>query len=89
MSEVTVPSTALATLFALCSPQASNTIFFDFIILSMPSVMAFLGTFCNPPKSGDASIFVAISSVIKRVLELIVDPGSLNPICPLRPMPKR
>ena len=89
MSEVTEPSTALATLSALCSPQANKTIFFDFMILSMPRVMAFLGTFCNPPKSGDASILVAISKVIKRVLELMVEPGSLNPMCPLRPIPSR
>ena len=89
MSEVTWPSTAFATLSALCSPQANKTIRFACMILSIPKVIAFLGTLANPPKSTAASIFVLMSKVINRVFELIKDPGSLNPMWPLRPIPNK
>ena len=68
-------------MLALRSPHASKTTLFAWIILEIPIVIAFLGTFMSsPPKSIIAAALVEWSNIIKRVLEFIKDPGSLKPI---------
>ena len=56
-------------------------------ILATPIVMAWLGTFSSPKKPAAASRRVMLSRVTMRVREVLGDPGSLKPMCPVRPMP--
>ena len=53
-----------------------------------PIVMAKRGTLPSPRKSAAASWRVIRSSAISRVRESRVEPGSLNPMWPVRPMPR-
>ena len=53
----------------------------------MPMVTASRGTLSSPKKSAAASLRVTVSSVTSRVRSSGADPGSLNPICPLLPIP--
>ena len=57
-------------------------------IVPTPIVMARRGTFSWPKKSLAASIRVTRSSVISRVRLCLPEPGSLNPMWPVRPMPR-
>jgi len=50
--------------------------------------MALRGTFHSPKKSLAASSRVTLSSVISRVRLARDEPGSLKPMCPVRPMPR-
>ena len=73
---------------ALPSPNAISTTVRAERIVSTPMVMALRGTFHSPKKSLAASIRVTRSSVIRRVRLSRGEPGSLNPTCPVRPMPR-
>ena len=53
-----------------------------------PMVMAWCGTFSSPKKSPAASRRVTGSSVTRRVRLWRVEPGSLKPMWPVRPMPR-
>ena len=81
------PSTVRLMISAFLLPQASNTIRLAFRIVPTPIVIARLGTFSKPWKSFEASERVKWSKVIIRVPELICEPGSLKPMCPVRPIP--
>ena len=82
------PSTDLATTAALFSPNANSKILRAFRMVPTPIVMARRGTFSIPKKSLAASMQVRRSSVIKRVWLSVPEPGSLKPMCPVRPMPR-
>ena len=56
-------------------------------MVPIPMVIAFVGTKDFPPKSRAASLRVKSSKVTKRVPELGAEPGSLKPMCPVRPIP--
>ena len=73
---------------ALPSPQAMRITRLASRIEPTPIVTALRGTCSSPKKSLAASVIVMWSSVIKRVRELRPEPGSLKPMCPVRPMPK-
>ena len=53
-----------------------------------PIVSACCGTFSSPKKLLAASRRVTGSSVTRRVRLWRVEPGSLKPMCPVRPMPR-
>ena len=76
------------TIGALCSPNAIRTTLRASRMVPTPIVMACCGTFSSPKKSPAASRRVTGSSVTSRVRLLRVEPGSLNPMCPVRPMPR-
>ena len=57
-------------------------------IVPTPIVIARRGTFSSPKKSLAASRRVTRSSVIRRVRLSRPEPGSLKPMCPVRPMPR-
>src|SRR5467141_864511 len=61
------PSTARATIPALCSPVASRAISLASRIVATPIVIASRGTFSTPKKSAAASLRVNVSSVTMRV----------------------
>ncbi len=84
---MTGPSTARATTAALPSPKASITTRRAARIVPTPIVIARRGTYWSPKKSLAASSRVTRSSVISRVRLSGPLPGSLNPTCPVRPMP--
>ena len=50
-------------------------------------MIAFFGTFSSPKKSPAASIVEILSRYTNLVVELKDDPGSLNPMCPVDPIP--
>ncbi len=83
----TSPSTARATISALCSPVAINAISRASRIVATPIVIASRGTLSSPKKSADASFRVTVSSVTSRVRSSGDEPGSLKPMCPLFPIP--
>lgn len=76
------------TIGALVSEKPMITIRFAFITEETPIVRAYFGTLSNPIKSEDASSLVFLSKLMILVLEVIVDPGSLNPMCPVLPIPR-
>jgi len=80
-------STARLTIVALCSPVAIRAISRASRMDAIPIVIASVGTFVSPKKSEAASFRVIVSSVISRVRDSRDEPGSLNPIWPLRPIP--
>ena len=84
----TSPSTARARSSALCSPVARMTISRASRIVATPIVIASRGTLSSPKKSAAASCRVTRSSVTSRVRLSAPEPGSLNPMCPVRPMPR-
>ena len=57
-------------------------------IVPTPIVIASRGTFSSPKKSPAASRRVTGSSVTSRVRLSAPEPGSLKPMCPVRPMPE-
>src|SRR5699024_366243 len=81
------PSTELRTAEALCCPQASKTILCAFRIVLIPVVIAKRGTCAKLGKLAELAIRVSLSKAIRRVVEILLEPGSLNPICPLDPIP--
>ena len=81
-------SIAWATTLDLISPQAIIIIRLAFIIVPIPMVMALIGTFSSPKKSLAASILVIESKFTNRVIDSDEEPGSLNPICPVLPIPR-
>ena len=83
----TSPSTARRTIAALCSPVARIRISRASRMVATPIVIASRGTFSSPKKSAAASCRVTRSSVISRVRLSAPEPGSLNPMWPVRPMP--
>ena len=50
--------------------------------------MALVGTFSLPPKSREASLRVKSFKLTNLVPEFGAEPGSLKPMCPVRPIPK-
>ena len=72
---------------ALLTPQAKSTILRAARTVPTPIVIALVGTFLKPSKASAASIRVTLFKFIIRVAELIFEPGSLNPICPVLPIP--
>ncbi|MNM96061.1 hypothetical protein D3C81_1085270 [compost metagenome] len=72
---------------AFVSVQAIKIISLALKIVPTPMVIAFVGTFSFPPKAREASRRVKSSNVTTRVPELGAEPGSLNPIWPVRPIP--
>ena len=82
------PSTARRTIAALCSPVAMRAISRASRIVATPIVIASRGTLSSPKKSADASLRVTMSNVTSRVRESGGEPGSLNPMWPLLPMPR-
>ena len=55
-------------------------------MVATPMVMAWLGTFSSPKNPLAASRRVMLSRVTVRVRLLRGLPGSLNPMCPVRPI---
>jgi hypothetical protein len=53
-----------------------------------PIVTASVGTLSSPKKSAAASRRVIVSSATRRVRESIPEPGSLNPMWPVFPIPR-
>lgn len=86
-AEVT-PSIASFTIVALVSEKPMMIIRFAFITEETPMVIAYFGTLSNPIKSEAASSLVFLSKLMILVLEASVDPGSLNPMCPVLPIPR-
>ncbi len=84
----TGPVTAWFTMLALLFPQAMRTIRLAARMVPHPMVMAAVGTFSMPLNAGAASSRVMLFSSIALVSESLGDPGSLNPMCPVRPMPR-
>ena len=82
------PSMARAAISALLPPHASITNFLARRMVPTPIVIANRGTFSSPKKSAAASCWVTLFSGIKRVRESREEPGSLKPMCPVRPMPR-
>ena len=82
-----LPSTVFLMIGALFSPQAIKITFRAFMIVPTPMVIARVGTLSIPPNSPEASFIVSSFRYTIRVLEVIVDPGSLKPMWPVRPMP--
>ena len=79
---------ARCTIGALCSPKAMMTILRASRMVPTPIVRAWCGTFSSPKKSLAASRRVTGSSVTRRVRLWRVEPGSLKPMWPVRPMPR-
>ena len=82
------PSILFWTILAFVSEKAKMKICLAFIIVWIPIVMAFLGTFSNPQKELAASHLVCLSKLIILVVDFVVLPGSLKPMCPVLPTPK-
>ncbi len=86
--EVSGPSTAAATAGAFASPKASSTSTPASRIVPMPCVRQCVGTSSMLSKNRALSARVAGVSAFRRVREASDEPGSLNPMCPVRPMPR-
>ena len=71
----------------LCSPKASRAMRRALNIVLTPIVMAPAGTLSIEPKKCTASLRERGSSRISRVAEDACEPGSLNPMLPVPPMP--
>src|SRR5207244_1727021 len=84
----TSPSLARFTSAALCSPVARSAISLDATIVPTPIVIASVGTFSAPKKSAAATRRVMESSTTSRVRDVGPEPGSLNPMCPVWPIPR-
>ncbi len=85
---VTSPSTDRFTIPALCSPKARRNSRRASRIVPTPHRDRLLRDVArSPKKSLAASIRVTLSRVIMRVRLSRGDPGSLNPMCPVRPTP--
>jgi len=63
-------------------------IFLALRIVSIPMVIAHLGTLSNPPKDPAASFLVNLCKKTNLVMLLAGEGGSLNPMCPVRPTPR-
>ena len=82
------PSTARFTASAFCSPDARMSSSRASMMVPMPMVIAYLGTSSSVLKKRALSRTVRSLSVLMRVREPSDDPGSLNAMCPLTPMPR-
>ena len=82
------PSTNFATMGAFASPSAIKMICLDSRIVPIPIVNARIGTCSSPKKSLAESLRVTRSSTMRRVRLARGDPGSLNPMWPVRPTPR-
>ena len=76
------------TISAFASDQAKIIIFLALLIVSIPIVIAHLGTFSIPLKAFAASFLVSRCRQTSLVELFIGEGGSLNPICPVRPIPR-
>ena len=81
-------SSALYTTLALCSPKAMRNTRRASRIVATPIVTAWFGTFSSPKNPLAASRRVMLSSVTVRVRLFRGLPGSLNPMWPVRPIPR-
>lgn len=79
---------ASLTMGALLVPHAMRTMRLAASMVPQPIVMAMVGTFSSPPKLREASSRVTSVSWTALVREFFGDPGSLKPMCPVRPMPR-
>lgn len=59
-----------------------------FIIVWIPIVIDFFGTLSSPKKELAASNLVILSKLISLVVDLVPEPGSLKPMCPVLPIPR-
>ena len=75
------------TMQALLQDQAIMSIFLARLIVYIPIVIAALGTFYIPRKLLAASCRVILCKQTSLVILLVGDGGSLNPICPVLPIP--
>ena len=86
--DVIGPSTALATIAALAEPVASIINSFASSMVPTPMVKARFGTLLIlPPNIPAFCLRVVDVRDLARVLDMIEDRGSLNPICPASPIP--
>ena len=79
---------AFLTAHDFLSPTANKSIFLESIIVPIPTVKAYFGTELKEGKSSEFDFLVLSESLTLLVLLLNEEPGSLNPICPLTPIPR-
>ena len=84
----TGPSIISATAWLLCLPRPKRRICFASIIVPIPIVMASVGCVSLSLKKRELFSIVFCVNVLILVLEFKLDVGSLNPICPLVPIPR-
>ena len=84
---VTSPSAALVIISPLL-PNAINKMRFDCMMVPIPMVTARRGTFDKCENSYALASLVLLARFTSLVFEMILEPGSLKPICPFPPIPK-
>src|SRR5699024_1963017 len=87
-SLVTSPCNTLLKISAFFSPCTSKMIFLASIIVPMPIVIASVGTSSILLKKRAFASIVVLAKSTTCVRDFTSDPGSLNPICPFKPIPK-
>ena len=84
----TGPSITSLIALLLCLPRPKRIICFASIIVPIPTVIASDGCVSFSLKKRELFSRVFCVNVLTLVLELKLDVGSLNPICPLVPIPR-